>query len=122
MKKTQKELAFLRELSVDSEWTERFTNFVDKNVKFSGEKNILYINAGTGNHVIALREKLDKNSKISAANENADLLNIARDKAAAVKADIDFSTRLFKDKTFDAVLADASFVRLPDLKNLFETA
>ncbi|MGI8469795.1 MAG: class I SAM-dependent methyltransferase [Pyrinomonadaceae bacterium] len=122
MTKTQKELAFLRELHVDSAWTERFTDFVDKNLKLSDAKNILYINAGTGNHAIALREKLDKDSKIFAVSENQDLLNIARDKAAAVKADVNFSTRKFKDKTFDAVLVDASFSRPADLRNLLNEA
>ena len=120
--KTQKELAFLRELEVDAEWTERFTDFVDKSLEFSDEENILYLNAGTGNHAIALREKLDKDSKLSAVVENEDLLNIARDKAAAVKADINFSVAPFENESFDAVLADASFVRLPELPKIFKEA
>lgn len=122
MTKTQKELAFLRELYVDAEWTDRFTSFVDKSLEFTDEENILYINAGTGNHVIVLREKLDKESKLSAVTENTDLLNIARDKAAAVKANINFSTEDLKAASFDAVLADASFVRPADLPGFFKGA
>ncbi|MGI8555120.1 MAG: class I SAM-dependent methyltransferase [Pyrinomonadaceae bacterium] len=119
---TQKELAFLRELQIDSDWTQRFTNFVDQHIKFSGAKNILYINAGTGNHAIALREKLNKKIKMSATVENTDVFNIARDKAAAVKADIDFSSNHSADENFDAVLADASLVRSADLENLLREA
>ena len=58
MAKTQKELAFLRDLYIDDDWTKRFTDLVDKYVEFSNEENILYINAGTGNHAFALREKV----------------------------------------------------------------
>lgn len=122
MTKTQKELAFLRELEVDAEWTEKFTNYVDKSLELSDEDNILYINAGTGNHAIALREKLHKEIKISATVENGDLLNIARDKAAAVRADVDFLTAPPSNDSYDAVLADASFVRPQDLPDLFKEA
>lgn len=122
MNKTQKELAFLRELEVDAEWTEKFTSFVDKSLELSDEDNILYLNAGTGNHAIALREKLHEEIKISAMSENEDLLNIARDKAAAVKADINFLTASPAENSYDAVLADASFVRPENLAELFKVA
>jgi ubiquinone/menaquinone biosynthesis C-methylase UbiE len=122
MTKTQKELAFLRELEVDAEWTEKFTNFVDKSLELSGEDNILYLNAGTGNHAIALREKLHEDIKISATVENEDLLSIARDKAAAVRAGISILTAPPAENSFDAVLADASFVRPENLPQLFKEA
>ncbi|MEJ7699932.1 MAG: hypothetical protein WKF71_09855 [Pyrinomonadaceae bacterium] len=38
MSKSQKELAFLRDLYIETDWTERFTNIFDENFKFSGEK------------------------------------------------------------------------------------
>ena len=120
MTKTQKELAFLRELYVDEEWTMRFTNFVDKSLEFTDEENILYLRAGTGYHAIALHEKLDKETKLSAMSENEDLLNIARDKAAAIKAEINFLTESPTENSFDAVLIDASFARPNDLKKLLE--
>jgi ubiquinone/menaquinone biosynthesis C-methylase UbiE len=119
-KKTQKELAFLRDLYIDNEWTLRFTELVDKHLEFSDEKKLLYINAGTGNHALALREKLGKETEFFATSEDEDLLTIARDKAAAVKARIDFSMNRFADETFDAVLADASFVRPADLQDFVE--
>ena len=90
MSKSQKELAFLRNLYIETDWTERFTNLFDENFKFSDEKKFLYINAGTGNHALALREKLDENSELWALPGNTDLLSIAKAKAEAVNADISF--------------------------------
>ena len=120
MAKTQKELAFLRDLYIDDDWTKRFTDLVDKYVEFSNEENILYINAGTGNHAFALREKVKDETVVFATCEDEDVLAIARDKAIAVKADIDFSMMRFEDDAFDAVLADASFVRPEILSELVE--
>jgi ubiquinone/menaquinone biosynthesis C-methylase UbiE len=123
MSKTQKELAFLRDLYIDAEWTLRFTDLVDKHIKFSKkEEKFLYINAGTGNHALALRNTIGRNTEMFATTEDEDVLVIARDKAAAVKAKVDFSMNRFKDETFDAVLADASFVRPDDLRNFLEEA
>lgn len=115
MAKTEKELAFLRDIYVNDEWTKRFTDLVDKHLTFSDEKNLLYLNAGTGGHCFALRDRLDKNIALFATCENEAILHIARDKARAVESDVDFSTIRFEDESFDAVLTDASFVRPADL-------
>jgi ubiquinone/menaquinone biosynthesis C-methylase UbiE len=121
MSKTRKELAFLRDLYIDAEWTLRFTDLVDKHIKFSKkEEKLLYINAGTGNHALALRLTINKDTEMFATSEDEDILNIARDKAAAVKAKVEFSMNRFEDETFDAVLADASFVRPDDLQSFLE--
>lgn len=122
MTKTQKELAFLRDLYVDNEWTQRFTELVDKHLGFANERKFLYINAGTGNHVIDLRKKMDKDAEVWATCENEDILTIARDKGAATKSDIDFSCDRFEDETFNAVLADASFVRPDALQKFVDEA
>src|SRR6476620_12077666 len=82
MAKTQKELAFLRDLYVNKEWTSRFTELIDKHVKFDNEENLLYINAGTGDHVFALRETLSDETAIFATAEDEHVLTIAREKAA----------------------------------------
>ena len=111
MAKTQKELAFLREICLAEDWTKRFTDLIDKHFEFSDDENLLYINAGTGNHVFALREKINENTAIFATCEDEDTLVIARDKAIAVKSDVDFSTLRFEGDSFDTVIADASFVR-----------
>ncbi|MCY7376282.1 MAG: hypothetical protein LH472_09975 [Pyrinomonadaceae bacterium] len=115
MSKTEKELAFLRDLYVETDWTERFTNLLDDNFKFAGEEKILYVNAGAGNHALAIREKLDDEIEIFGVSESRELLNIARAKADAIAANVDFSVVYPVDK-FDAVLADASFVKPSELK------
>lgn len=116
MSKTKKELAFLRDLYIAPDWTERFTKVFDENFKFAGEKNILYVNAGTGNHAIELRRKLKEKVVLKAFGADAELNRIAQAKADIVKAKIDFSAHKPRE-IFDAVLADASFVEpknLPD--------
>ena len=118
MAKTEKELAFLRDLYINDEWTSRFTELVDKHLKFSDEENLLYVNAGTGNHCFAIREKMDKKTAVVATCENEEILKIAKDKALAVKSDVDFSTTRFENDSFDAVLTDASFVRPSELSKL----
>ena len=116
MSKSQKELAFLRNLYIETDWTQRFTDLLDGSFKFSDEEKILYINAGTGNHAISLREKLDENAELWAMPENAELLKIAQAKADAVKADISFFAD-FPIEKVDTVLADASFVRPTEIKD-----
>src|SRR5205823_5319326 len=85
MAKTRKELAFLRDLYIQDEWTRRFTELVDKHLDLNGSKNLLYLNSGTGGHVLALDEKYGKKTDIFASAENEDLLTISRDKGAAVR-------------------------------------
>ena len=118
MAKTEKELAFLRDLYINDEWTRRFTDLVDKHFKLSDEENFLYVNAGTGHHAFALREQIDENTAVFATCENEDMLRIAQDKAIAIKADVDFSMIRFEDDSFDAVLTDASFSPPAELANL----
>lgn len=116
MTKTQKELAFLRDLYVQNEWTQRFTDLVDKHIDLTDSGNLLYLNAGTGTHALALDERFGAKTDIFAACENEDLLAIARDKAAAVGAGVDFSQLKFEADAFDSVLADASLIRPTDLE------
>ena len=111
MAKTQKELAFLRDLYISSDWTRRFTDLIDKHFDFADGENLLYINAGTGEHAFALRDRLEEKVGIFATCDDEDTLHIARDKAAAIKSDVDFSMIRFEDDSFDTVLVDASFAR-----------
>ncbi len=116
MNKTEKELAFLRELVIETDWTQRFTDFFDKKFKFDAEETILYVNAGAGNHAIALDEKLDDKTEIYATSENAELRKIAQAKADAIKADVRFGIN-FPDEKSTIVIADASFVRPTELND-----
>lgn len=120
MAKTQKELAFLRDLYIQNEWTQRFTDLVDKHMDLSDSENMLYINAGTGGHALAVDEKFGEKTNVFATCEDDDILTIARDKAAAVTSNVDFSKLRFEDDAFDAVLADATFVRPANLDDLIE--
>ncbi|MCY7345577.1 MAG: class I SAM-dependent methyltransferase [Pyrinomonadaceae bacterium] len=115
MSKTEKELAFLRDLYIETDWTERFTNLFDDHYKFSDEEKILYVNAGAGNHALALREKLDDEVEIFGVSESRELLTIARAKADAIQANVDFSIA-FPEQKYDAVMADATFVKPHELK------
>lgn len=121
MTKTEKEQAFLRDL-IAEEWTRRFTELVDQHLDLSDCDNLVYLNAGTGGHALSLDEKFGAKTDIFAACENEYLLNIARDKAAAVSSNVDFSQITFDDDAFDAVLADASFVRPSELEDFVANA
>ena len=113
----------MRDLYIDEQWTRRFTELVDKHISFSdGVENFLYINAGAGQHVFEIREKVKDDTAMFATCENEDVLAIARDKAIAVKADVDFSMKKFEDDAFDAVLADASFIRPGEVRGFIENA
>jgi ubiquinone/menaquinone biosynthesis C-methylase UbiE len=120
MAKTQKELAFLRDLYIQEEWTKRFTDLVDKHMDLRDSENMLYINAGTGDHALAIHERFGEKTDIFAQCENEDILTIARDKGAAVRSTVDFSTIRFENDAFDAVLADATFVAPPELPSFIE--
>ena len=122
MAKTERELAFIRDLDINENWTKRFTELIDKHIGFKDAENILYINAGTGDHCIEIREKVDEKVAIFATCENDELLKIARDKSAAVRSDVDFSRIDFEDDAFDAVIADASFTDPQDAENVIGEA
>jgi ubiquinone/menaquinone biosynthesis C-methylase UbiE len=117
MAKTERELAFIRDLYINESWTRRFTDLIDKHIGFKDAENILYINAGTGDHCIALREKIDANTALFATCENEEILKIARDKAAATRTDVDFSMLHFEDDSFEAVLTDASFTNPAEIRD-----
>lgn len=120
MAKTQRELAFLRDLYIQSEWTKRFTDLVDKHMDLRESDNLLYINAGSGGHALAIDERFGEKTAIFATVEDQDLLAIARDKAAAVRSNVDFSMLGFEADAFDAVLADATFAKPSDIEALVE--
>ena len=120
MTKTPKELAFLRDLYIHDEWTKRFTDLVDKHLDLRDSDNMLYINAGTGFHAMAVEERFGEKTDVFATCENEDILTIARDKAAAISSKVDFSTIRFEDDAFDAVLADATFADPAEIESVIE--
>jgi trans-aconitate methyltransferase len=114
MNKSEKELAFLHDLYVSSEWTERFTKIFDDKFKPDSEEKILYVNAGTGTHTLALRDLFDNDTEITAITETIELQKIAQAKADVIKANVEFTT-ISPYEDFDLVIADASFVRRENL-------
>ncbi len=119
MSKTQKELAFLRDLYIANDWTARFADIFDKNFKFSDEQTILYVNAGTGNHALELREKLAIDAELNAFSDDEEVNIIAQAKADALQSKVAFASK-FPTENFDAVIADASFVRPSELKEFLD--
>lgn len=122
MSKTQRELAFLRDLYITDNYTSRFTELADKHFSLDAADNLAYLNAGTGSHCFALREAIDDKIEIFGICEDIDLLSIARDKAIAVKADVDFSMTRLTDDAFDAVIGDASLTDPADLDEFVASA
>lgn len=116
MVKTPRELAFLREHFITDDWTRRFAELFDKHFEFDAGENLLYVNAGCGDHCFALSEKLGNKTSIFATCEDDEILKIAQDKAAAINSEVDFSRLSFESESFDSVLADASFVRPSDFE------
>jgi ubiquinone/menaquinone biosynthesis C-methylase UbiE len=122
MTKTTRELAFLRDLYITDDWTRRFADLIDKHFPLKDEENLLYMNAGTGTHCFALRDRVGEKTQIFATCENEELLKIAGDKAVALRSDVDFSQNIFDDDAFDAVIGDASFVRPGELEEFVDDA
>lgn len=121
MSKTEKELAYLQDFHVSNDWTERFTDLFGKDFETTEFENILYINAGTGTHALALEETLDEDTDLIAVCQNGELLRIAQAKADAVKSDIKFTDEM-PDEKFDAVIADASLVKTSHLQDFMRDA
>ena len=109
MESSPKEIAFLRGL-IEDDWTARFTDVFDKKCKIEDPETFLYLNAGTGNHALGLRQILSEDSQMFAVCETSELQQIAQEKATALKSDLDFSTSNPLSES-DYVLTDLSLER-----------
>ena len=121
--KSDKELAFLRDLYVATDWGERFAELVDEHVELPKKGNMLYVAAGTGAHALALAERAGDKVSLVCVDESEESLELGRAKAVAVRADPEFRRAQlealgFEDDQFDLVVGDASLVaaeRLPEI-------
>jgi ubiquinone/menaquinone biosynthesis C-methylase UbiE len=121
--KSDNELAFLKELFVATDWGERFAALIDEHVKPPKKGRMLYVGAGTGAHALAMQERAGDGLELTCVDESEECLELARAKAAAVKADPEFyraqlEALSFEDDQFDLVVGDASLVaaeRLPEM-------
>ena len=123
MVKTNKELAFLHELFVATDWGERFAELFDEHVKLPLEGHALYLGAGTGGHAIALQERAGDDLKFLGIDENEEYLELSRAKAIVVRDGIEFRTgpvdRVdLPANHFDLVLGDASLVHIKRVRKM----
>jgi ubiquinone/menaquinone biosynthesis C-methylase UbiE len=123
--RSDKELAYLHDLYVATDWGERFAELIDEHVRLPKEGRALYVAAGTGGHALKLTERAGADVTLIGVDEHAERVEIARAKAAAAKLEdqADFRTTqlealAFEDGQFELVVADASMVapeRLPEI-------
>jgi len=112
--KSAKELAFLQDLYIATDWGERFAALVDEHVKLPKKGRALYVEAGTGGHALALQERSGQKLTIVCADENEECLELARVKAAALHESTTFQREhahelSFANDQFDFALGNLSF-------------
>jgi ubiquinone/menaquinone biosynthesis C-methylase UbiE len=122
--KTDKELAFLHDLYVATDWGERFAGLLDEHVKLPERGQALYVGSGTGGHALALAKRAGHDVALVCVDESPERLALAQAKAATLKdAATEFRHALvealpFEDEQFDLVVGDASLVapeRVPEM-------
>jgi len=123
--KTDKELAFLHDLYIATDWGERFAALMDEHVQLPKAGHALYVAAGTGGHALAIKERAGQDVTLIGVDESEARLALARAKAAATKLEevtefraAQLEALSFEDEQFDLVLGDASLValeRLPEV-------
>lgn len=117
LNKTNKELAYLKDLYVAPDWSERFAELFDDNVSLLDEGRVLYVEANTGGHAIALQEKMGERVEVVGVDESEESIELARAKAnVAKRKGVSFyqsalDALYFDDSEFDLVIGDGSLVR-----------
>jgi ubiquinone/menaquinone biosynthesis C-methylase UbiE len=122
--KTEKELAFLRDLFIAPDWDERFSELIDEHVVIPNEGKVLYVGVGTGGHAIALHERSSKGIEFLCLDENPECLELARAKAAATRDSAEFRQATLDkldlpDNQFDVVIGNASLVPQERIAKMF---
>jgi ubiquinone/menaquinone biosynthesis C-methylase UbiE len=124
IQKSEKEMAFLHDLYIATDWGERFAALVDEHLKLPEEGRALYVGSGTGGHALALAVRGGNTLELVGVDESEERLKLARTKAAAVEgASVEFRHAQLEDlpfegEQFDLVVGDASLVapeRLPEM-------
>ncbi len=122
--KTAKELAFIHELFVATDWGERFAELIDNHVKLPKQGRVLYVGSNTGGHALALMERGKADLSFVCTDENEESLELAREKAkTAGNQSSEFRKEMvdglsLSDDDFVLVIADGSLVhseRVPEM-------
>ena len=123
-RKSDKELAFLHDLYVATDWGERFAGLVDEHVGLPKEGRALYVGSGTGGHALELAARGGAALEVVGVDESEEQVELSRATAAAAEGvGVDFrhaqlEDLAFEDEQFDLVVGDASLVapeRLPEV-------
>ena len=120
-RKSQKELAFLHDLYIATDWGERFSELVDEHVALPEKGRALYIQAGTAGHALALQERAGAKLELTCVDQNDECLEVARTKALVVHESAAFQCEnaqalSFGAAQFDLVLGNSSFTLSGELK------
>jgi ubiquinone/menaquinone biosynthesis C-methylase UbiE len=118
--KTNKELAFLHELFVATDWGERLSELIDEHVTLPKEGRALYLASGTGGHAIALQER-SGDLKLLGIDENEESVELARAKATVLKGVTEFRQGsidhlTLPDSSFVGVVGDGSLVHIERIR------
>jgi ubiquinone/menaquinone biosynthesis C-methylase UbiE len=122
--KTAKELAFIHELFVATDWGERFAELIDKHVKLPKQGRVLYVGSNTGGHALALMQRGGGKLTFLCVDENKESLELARAKAkAAGNGNNEFrpdtvDSLSLSDDEFALVIGDGSLIhseRIPEM-------
>jgi len=113
--KSDKELAFLKDLYVATDWGERFAELLDENLEMPKKGRILYIESGTGGHAMALQTRAGDDVTMVCVDESEESLELARAKAVAMNVEPEFrhahlDALWLRDNQFELVIGDGSLV------------
>jgi ubiquinone/menaquinone biosynthesis C-methylase UbiE len=119
--KTEKELAFLHDLFVATDWDERFATLIDEHLDLPKEGAVAYVGSGTGGHAIAIKQRGGKHLNLTSVDENQERVELAKAKAATVNELIEFRKEQLEnlslpDNHFDLVIGNASLVPTERIK------
>lgn len=122
--KSNKEIAFLHDLFVATDWGERFAELIDEHVKLPSKGQALYLGSGTGGHVLAVQERAGEKLSFVCVEEQEEYLEIAQAKATAANAPLEFRRGAvdyldFGDDEFDVVIGDGSLVAPKRVPGMF---
>ena len=121
--RSEKELAFLHDLYIATDWGERFAVLVDEHVELPKKGRALYVAAGTGEHALALQKRAGAGLDLLCVDTSEECLELARAKAIALSEKTEFQRQdqnalSFGENQFDLALGNASLVRPDDLQEM----